>query len=151
MEDAALQFIGLKTLIARHQGEPQEQKKLRPPFVVVDTAKSTNICGEISEDRQEMFVEYSDAFVISDDQMLLKTFGTERSALLQHADMQPLLPSLFPERTAELFHSPRTFPSLSLPTKAEGLGQEGSSPLPLRDANLLFTLSQGASSPQAVE
>jgi hypothetical protein len=143
MEDAALQFIGLKTLIARHQVDPQEQKKLHPPFVVVDTARTTNISGEVSEDRQEMFVKYSDAFIISDDQMLLKTVGSDRAVLLQHADMQPLLPSLFPERSAELFASARTFPSLTLPLKAQD-----ASPPPLRDANLLFTLSQRANSPQ---
>jgi len=103
LQELLLQQIAFKNLIQRNLDKEEEEKqhentgeesemhtKIPLPFIVVSTSSSTIIQCEMSEDRSDVFFNFSAAFEIKDDNEILKRLE------MHHTDPEKL-PSLIPD------------------------------------------------------
>lgn len=93
----------LKRNAARKQAEDaaaasgaasSDEGRIFLPFIVVNTGKDTVIQCEMSEDRQDIFFNFSAPFEINDDTELLRRLGLHKCPRSELAELVPekLLP-----------------------------------------------------------
>ncbi|KAH9141131.1 hypothetical protein LEN26_005250 [Aphanomyces euteiches] len=81
LQELLLQQIALKNLHLRNKQEkekPAPLSRISLPFILVNTSKETVIQCEMSEDRQDIFFNFSGPFEINDDSEILKRMGLHR-------------------------------------------------------------------------
>ena len=65
------------------------ESRIALPFILVNTSKDTVIQCEMSEDRQDVFFNFSGPFEINDDSEILKRMELHKAA---PADVKDLVP-----------------------------------------------------------
>ncbi|RHY22940.1 hypothetical protein DYB32_009353 [Aphanomyces invadans] len=99
------QQIALKNLIRRNKQEdkPPALSRIALPFILVNTSKDTVIQCEMSEDRQDIFFNFSGPFEINDDSEILKRMSLHHVSAAEAATHIPekLVKYLPPEYLAQ--------------------------------------------------
>jgi len=95
------QMSAYRRVISRNtqQGPVAEEKRIYMPFIVVKTSKQNNIDCEVTEDYQEIFLNFTSDFEILNDMEILKKMG-------MHLPEEPLAPpstltTTLPEKVAD--------------------------------------------------
>lgn len=87
----------LKRNAARHQGSDKssldvssrDEGRIFLPFIAVNTNKDTVIQCEMSEDRQDIFFNFSAPFEINDDTEILRRLGLHQAPYHELKQMVP--------------------------------------------------------------
>ncbi|KDO26567.1 hypothetical protein SPRG_07971 [Saprolegnia parasitica CBS 223.65] len=90
LQELLLQQIALKNLVRRNEADATTaESRIALPFILVNTSKDTVIQCEMSEDRQDVFFNFSGPFEINDDSEILKRMDLHKAA---PADVKDLVP-----------------------------------------------------------
>eukprot|EP00742_Colponemidia_sp_Colp-10_P007213 GILJ01007753.1.p1 GENE.GILJ01007753.1~~GILJ01007753.1.p1 ORF type:complete len:298 (-),score=58.67 GILJ01007753.1:171-1064(-) len=102
LQELVVQQLSLRRLIQRNalKGATPEESKIQLPFIVVNTSKSTIIECQMSEDRADIFFNFSLPFEIHDDNEILKRMSMHKTTM---DDLVNLVPKQF------LPHLPTSF------------------------------------------
>mmetsp|Transcript_22345 Transcript_22345/g.29233 ORF Transcript_22345/g.29233 Transcript_22345/m.29233 type:complete len:379 (+) Transcript_22345:58-1194(+) len=122
LQELLLQQIAFKNLIHRNirkeaeerkrgeQKSPDIHTKIPLPFIVISTSSNTIIQCEMSEDRSDVFFNFSAAFEIKDDNEILKRLQMHKapSEMLPHLIPNHLIPYLSPDSSKSSSVEPPT-------------------------------------------